>query len=341
MKSITIIGGGLAGLSLGIALRRHGVPVTVREAGRYPRHRVCGEFICGVPEATLERLGVAELLGGSALNRSTSWHRGNRRIFRADLPIPARGISRYRLDNRLAQRLEATGGILRTADRAGGDTFYSEGTVTATGRGKGRSDWMALKIHLRDFRGLLEDLEMHLGDGAYVGVSRIEEGLVNLCGLFRRLPGLRATREELLFRYIEASGLPLLAERGRAAVTLPESFAASSGFDFPRGYHVDTSRLCIGDAAGMIPPFTGNGMSLALENAEIALAPVLAYARGQTDWTTACSHSSHAARRRFHSRLRTANQVHGFLTDKKRRDLALALASIRLLPFRTLFRLLH
>ena len=42
MKTIRIAGGGLAGLSLGIALRLRQVPVVVHEALHYPRHRVCG-----------------------------------------------------------------------------------------------------------------------------------------------------------------------------------------------------------------------------------------------------------------------------------------------------------
>ena len=58
MKAITVIGGGLAGLTLGIGLRQCGVPVTIWEAGRYPRHRVCGEFISGNGQAVLERLGL-------------------------------------------------------------------------------------------------------------------------------------------------------------------------------------------------------------------------------------------------------------------------------------------
>jgi 2-polyprenyl-6-methoxyphenol hydroxylase-like FAD-dependent oxidoreductase len=55
-KPITIVGGGLAGLALGIGLRQRGVPVSLWEAGHYPRHRVSGEFICGRGQETLARL---------------------------------------------------------------------------------------------------------------------------------------------------------------------------------------------------------------------------------------------------------------------------------------------
>ena len=46
-RTITIVGGGLAGLTLGIGLRQRGIPAEIFEAGTYPRHRVCGEFISG------------------------------------------------------------------------------------------------------------------------------------------------------------------------------------------------------------------------------------------------------------------------------------------------------
>ncbi|MFM8364632.1 MAG: hypothetical protein ACKOAS_05705, partial [Verrucomicrobiota bacterium] len=55
---ITIAGGGLAGLALGIGLRGRGVEVELHEALAYPRHRVCGEFISGVESSTLETLGI-------------------------------------------------------------------------------------------------------------------------------------------------------------------------------------------------------------------------------------------------------------------------------------------
>jgi 2-polyprenyl-6-methoxyphenol hydroxylase-like FAD-dependent oxidoreductase len=64
-KRITIVGGGLAGLTLGIALRQREVAVTICEAGHYPRHRVCGEFISGRGQATLARLGMSKLINES------------------------------------------------------------------------------------------------------------------------------------------------------------------------------------------------------------------------------------------------------------------------------------
>ena len=67
MKPITIVGGGLAGLTLGIGLRQRGVPVSVIEAGQYPRHRVCGEFISGRGQETLTRLGLTEPLRQAGL----------------------------------------------------------------------------------------------------------------------------------------------------------------------------------------------------------------------------------------------------------------------------------
>ena len=59
-KPITIIGGGLAGLTLGVALRAKKIPVLICEAGHYPRHRVCGEFINGKGLAVLQELGLME-----------------------------------------------------------------------------------------------------------------------------------------------------------------------------------------------------------------------------------------------------------------------------------------
>ena len=80
MKVIEIAGGGLTGLSLGIALRERGVPVTLREASCYPRHRVCGEFINGVTEDTLRNLGIADIFHDALSHHSTRWWMGPKQI---------------------------------------------------------------------------------------------------------------------------------------------------------------------------------------------------------------------------------------------------------------------
>ena len=78
LKPITIVGGGLAGLTLGIRLRQQDVPVRILEAGTYPRHRVCGEFISGRGQQVLARLGLREALenAGAGLAKTTKFFFG-------------------------------------------------------------------------------------------------------------------------------------------------------------------------------------------------------------------------------------------------------------------------
>ena len=105
-KPITIIGGGLAGLTLGIGLRQHGVPVTIHEAGHYPRHRVCGEFISGRGQATLARLGLRELLdqAGAVSAQTTAFFSATKSTAQRPLPSPAICLSRFLLDAALAKK---------------------------------------------------------------------------------------------------------------------------------------------------------------------------------------------------------------------------------------------
>src|SRR5215831_5087085 len=156
MKPITIIGGGLAGLTLGIGLRRKGIPVTVLEAGEYPRHRVCGEFISGRGQEVLGRFGLLEETkersGTSA--RTAAFVIGNKCGPLRALNQPAICISRFKLDALLAHRFQVLGGELRMNTRAALDRM-GEGFIRATGRRPApvNDDWMwyGLKIHAKEF----------------------------------------------------------------------------------------------------------------------------------------------------------------------------------------------
>jgi hypothetical protein len=189
-KPITIIGGGLAGLTLGIGMRRHGIPVTIREAGSYPRHRVCGEFISGRGHATLARLGLREkLLESGAITATTAMFlSGNAKSLARPLPTSALCVSRFILDALLANVFRELGGDLRENDRWREDDF-AEGVVRANGRRAQPTDngwhWYGLKIHGRNFP-LQADLEMHIVRKGYIGLTRLPNSEVDVCGLFRR-----------------------------------------------------------------------------------------------------------------------------------------------------------
>lgn len=335
MKLVEIAGGGLAGLSLGIALRAKGVPVTIYEAGHYPRHRVCGEFICGVEPATLERLGISELFEASPRYGRSVWFRGDDEISRNDLPSQAWGISRYVMDEWLRERFEALGGDLQTGVRARREA--KDGLVWTAGRVPTKSDWIGLKTHIRGYP-LTEPLEMHMGKDGYAGLVEVEHGWINICGLFKKRSDISARKDELLPAYLEACGLKNLASQVRGAEWRGGAFSAVAGFAL--GAQPNDGDLCVvGDAESMIPPFTGNGMSMAFEAADIATLPLAEWSCGAVDWSATQRTISRRLKNHFSARLRVAQSAHGMILGTAGQAVIAALSKTNLLPFRTLFSL--
>jgi len=337
LRSIEIVGGGLAGLALGTALCRAGVPTTVVEAGEYPRHRVCGEFITGLRSSTIARLGLAPILAGALHHREIAWFMRDQPARVQRLPSPALGLSRFALDARLAAAFVAAGGTLHTHTRLT-DTAAPAGRVFATGRRRSRSTWLGLKIHARNLV-VARELELHLGDQGYVGLSRIEGGEVNICGLFRRRE-LCGKGPDLILGYLQAAGLSALAQRLASAPLDPASFCAVAAVGFDRRV-ARTDRVQVGDTCAMIPPFTGNGMAMAFQSAEAVLDPLLAYARGQLTWATCSRACDRQLRRCFRLRLASAAVLHPYFLQPRRQQWLASLSRARLLPVRPLYALLH
>ena len=359
MRPIEIIGGGLAGLSLGLALRRAGAPVSVFEAGAYPRHRVCGEFITGLAASTIARLGLEPPLRDALLHHDVAWFIDGQPVRRQRLPVAVAevlvrqrqlGRRHLRLAERLRHPLVESGGQLQANTRVA-NLVPAPGRVFTTGRRRAPSPWLGLKIHARNLP-LHCDLELHLGDEAYLGLTRVEDGRVNVCGLFRRRD-LSAPGAALLLAYLRAARLPALAGRLAGADFDPESFAAVAGVAFDP--HVPAAgRLALGDACAMVPPFTGNGMAIALalarcaarmamafQSAEIALDPLLAYAAGSAAWPATTRAIQRALARRFRLRLAAADLLHPFLLQPPRQRWLTRLGRVHLLPLRPLYSVLH
>jgi flavin-dependent dehydrogenase len=106
---VLIAGGGPAGAALAALAAREGVRVTLVERCRFPRAKVCGEFVSAEGCAVLERLGVLEALierGAQTIGRWRASDRRGRELGER-LPRPASathdalGVSRALLDSTL------------------------------------------------------------------------------------------------------------------------------------------------------------------------------------------------------------------------------------------------
>lgn len=317
-RMITISGGGLAGLSLAIGLRRHDIPVQLHEAGSYPRHRVCGEFISGVSQATLETIGIDDCLRDAREHRRFAWFAGDQPLRVGELKQPALAISRYTLDHRLCQKAIGLGVDLRTLSRLA-ISPGSAGFVRAAGRVPAKGKWLGLKAHIKGLEPTT-DLEMHTGPRGYLGITQIEDGWCNVCGLFEIDRSVHASHQQLLVEYLRQNGNHLLADRLGHAEWRDGSFCAVAGFDLGR-QPATPGILSLGDSHAIIPPFTGNGMSMAFQSVEIAMPHLVAYARGDIEWSAAVQRIESMLHRFFRKRLTASRWLHPWLFRRASRQL--------------------
>ena len=309
-ETITIIGGGLTGLSLAIALRKNGVAVTLHEATSYPRHRVCGEFISGVSRKTLETLGITDSLADAQQHRSVAWFSGNDHLRDNLLPTPALALSRHLLDDRLQKLAISLGVEIHTGSRRIMNPGQP-GEVWTAGRKPTQGGWIGLKAHIRGI-STTAHLEMHSGPRGYLGITPVEDGWHNACGLFRIDKSITARHRDLLPAYLAGNGSNALAQRIAAAEWREGSFSAVAGFALGL-QKPTTGLLSLGDSHAIIPPFTGNGMTMAFQSAETALPHLLEYATSRATWSAACALIEKDLAKRFQKRLTFAKLLHPFL----------------------------
>jgi flavin-dependent dehydrogenase len=328
MKPITIVGGGLAGLTLGIGLRQRGIPVIVCEAGHYPRHRVCGEFISGRGRDALRELGLEQkILDAGAIEANNAAFLSTRGRMHHQLPQPALCISRFKLDALLAETFEKLGGELQI-NRRWAEAF-TDGIVRATGRrvriAPASKRWFGLKAHANNV-SLGADLEMHIVPNGYVGMCKLASGEVNVCGLFRSDRAV-ADLAQHWQRWLRGSEDSTLHARLRDAKFDEETFCSAAGLDLRPQLASEHDECCIGDAVTMIAPATGNGMSMAFESAALAINPLAAYSTGKLSWAGMKQQVASQCDRRFARRLKWANRFQYFLMSRPQVLIALGKCS--------------
>jgi len=301
VKEITVIGGGIAGLVTGISLRQRGVPATVIEASDYPRHKVCGEFLNGAGLQYLPALGIAPAQHGITVD-SVRFCRKSVSSEPASLPDPGIAIPRFILDKALAEKFTALGGKLHCRTRC--DVRRAPpGQVRATGR-KLRAPstwkWYGIKAHARNVQPRA-DVELHFLENGYVGLCRLDNHKTNVCGLFRKPADAHQKTPGLLEHF---TGSASLRELLSGADWDEKSLSTISGLSFPEWI---SEGFSIGDSLSMIPPFTGNGMSVAIETGVLGANSLAEYARGQRSWDEALLEYQHQAESLLRRRFQAAN----------------------------------
>ncbi len=296
---LIIIGGGPAGTSAAISAARNGASVLLLERGRFPRHKVCGEFV------SAESLGLltdllddhhAALLGNAIrIPQARVFLDG--RVVQTVVDPPAASIARLDLDAALWHSAEGAGVEARqqvTVQSIGGTgpfrllttegEFEARTLVNASGRwsnlnltpDESRHKWLGLKAHFAE--SFPEpSVDLYFFDGGYCGVEPVllsgegsSAGRVNASAMVRA--DVASTLPEVFALQ------PALLKRSRSWTRLSDP-VSTSPLIFRDPQPDRNNVLRVGDAAGFVDPFVGDGISLAMRSGALAakcLAPFFA-----------------------------------------------------------------
>jgi geranylgeranyl reductase family protein len=299
---VLVVGAGPAGSAAAAALAAAGRDVVLIEAHRHPRPKACAEYASPRILEELRTLGVADaiwqadavpLLGMRIVNGDDALD-----IRYADAaPRHAWGLTRETFDATLARHAAESGA--RVLERAvfedvllGGDRAVGATLRTADGPRIVATRWLigadgarsrvaarlgvarpvraprrlGLVAHYEAVPELTDSGEMHVGPEGYIGLAPLAGGRLNVgMALPVGVPPIPAGR-----RFNEAiAALPAVAARLRGS----RRVGAIRGV-VPIGHRVSRPAgpgwLLVGDAAGFIDPFTGEGIYRALRSARAA-----------------------------------------------------------------------
>ena len=198
LYDLAIIGGGPAGASAAISATRQGARVLLLERGRFPRHKVCGEFVSAESLSLLKDLldpqHAALIEDAVRIPRARIFLDG--RILQAAVDPPAASIARFDLDAALWHSAVSAGvdarqqvtvqsiagtGPFRIA--TAGEEFRARALVNASGRwsnlnlvppenGRRHQKWMGLKAHFSEPVSQ-PSVDLYFFEGGYCGVQPV------------------------------------------------------------------------------------------------------------------------------------------------------------------------
>jgi flavin-dependent dehydrogenase len=270
MSAIRIAGAGPSGSAAAIAALLEGAAVRISETRRSARHKVCGEFIPAEAAPMLEELGVWEQFRHRSPARISRCclHSGGR-LKQWSLEESGYGLSRLELDRLLLERAVDLGALLKTGDTLRAQEPNDLALILAMGRNKVAQRGRRLVGFKAHFQGPTDDaVELYFSRWGYVGVSPVEHGLTNVCGIASE--GVLKKFDFQIDEYLAAD--PALAARiSPLSRTMDWLSVCPVVFSPVPGRAVDGENVYrAGDALGFVDPFTGSGILNALLTGRMA-----------------------------------------------------------------------
>lgn len=307
MTDVIIVGAGPAGSALALQLAQQGCSVVLLDRARFPREKLCGDFLNPRCVALVEELGVAAAVRAksSPVNAMRVVAGGGE--FRAAYPQGSGGLAirRSELDRLLLERACAATGVEFIEGARAEELLFDGQTVCGvrvrlqgqripltariTVGADGRNSLVGhrlglLRLHRRHRKTALGTryemaplaagmAEVFLGRRSYAIVNYLADGTANVSVVLDHQEFVAARQEDGGLWQRAASRFPELWRRLREGwqaapvETLGPLARCARRVSFAGG-------LLVGDAAGFYDPFTGEGVCAALECARIA-APVV------------------------------------------------------------------
>jgi len=289
MKSVDVFvaGGGPAGLAAGIAVRRKGFEVVVADALRPPIDKACGEGLMPNAVRAIDELGVSIPAEHSARFRGIRFTAPGIEV-EADFPSESGlGVRRTTLHSLLAEQAERSGVQLLwdttvrgidddVVSLSGAEAVRSRWIVGADGSSSRVRKWAGLDAAARFSRRFAfrrhygrppwtHCIEIWWGAGCQIYVTPVTADSVGIALMSR---DSRLRLDDALPRFPE-----LMGRLGGAEIITTERGAVSATRRLRR---VQRGRFAlIGDASGSVDAITGEGLSLAFQQA-MSLADALA-----------------------------------------------------------------
>jgi flavin-dependent dehydrogenase len=281
MTDAIVIGAGPAGAVAARELARRGSSVLLCDKAHFPRPKVCGCCVNGAAIKTLRRLGLGHVLAGGVPLRDVRIAAG-RRSARVRLPVGV-ALSREALDAALVHEAVKAGAQLREGVAAKLSESLPDARVVIVASGLGNGDAppeadSRIGAGASVPAGAVPEfftagtIFMATARGGYVGLVRLEDGRLDVAAAFDmdfvRSEGGPGPAAEAVLGEVGWPRIAALAElpwKGTPALTRhARSLAGERWF-------------AVGDAAGYVEPFTGEGMAWAVMSAA-TLAPLAARA---------------------------------------------------------------